>query len=139
MLRVCIQQAEGARVSDAVVARGARGAQRGGAHLFTPGCTWQGEGGVPDVAPGSGWGVPVLFLKKHRPEEATKVKEVQRAAVALPQAPQQAEAEAAGTGGPVMVPSVLTPGCRLQVGPGLPTEPDTTCESGWSASTLSLR
>ena len=45
--------------------------------LLTPGVVLQGEGGVPDVAPGSGIGEPVAFLIKHKPVASMKVKPAQ--------------------------------------------------------------
>ena len=104
--------------------------------VFTPGDTEQGDGGVPDVTPASGTGVPVVFLMKHRPVASTNVKPAQCTVVLLLQRPQQSPTEAAGIGGAAMSPIELTPGWSVQVPPGLPIAPETTSGSGVNGSSL---
>ena len=105
--------------------------------LFRPGCSSQGEGGVPEITPASGMGAPVEFFRKHRLEAVTKVKPKHLKALALAHAPQHAPASAAGAGGTAIVPMELTPGVRAQEGPARP--PEMTAGSGWRGATLSFR
>ena len=105
---------------------------------LTPCVALQGEGCVPDVAPGSATGAPVVFFKKHFPVASTNVNAT-HLKVALAHAPQQAPALAAATGGAAMVPMELTPGESWQEGPGAPTAPEITAGSGVSGSSLSFR
>ncbi len=106
---------------------------------LTPAVALQGEGGVPDVAPGSATGVPVAFFRKHLPAASTNVNATHLKAVAFAQAPQQAPALAAAMGGAAMEPMEFTPGASAQDGPGAPTAPEITAGSGVSDPSTSFK